>query len=237
MPLLLPIPAFSDNYIWLFAQDGKAWVVDPGEAAPVLQILRENNLQLAGILLTHHHADHTGGVTELLQHYPVQVYGPCNSPASNLISHPLQGGSHISLGEIKFTVIATPGHTLDHIAFYSTEEKILFCGDTLFSAGCGRVFEGTNEQMHQSLLKLAELPDDTKVCCAHEYTLSNLRFAIAAEPSNPDIDAYRNQCEVMREKNQPTLPSTVGLEKRINPFLRCSDLMQFSERRERKNSF
>ena len=235
--MLLPIPAFSDNYIWLLVQDGKAWVVDPGDAAPVLQVLHKKNLQLAGILVTHHHADHSGGVIELLQHCPVPVYGPCNSPVSNLISHALQDGDLIRLGEVDFSVIAVPGHTLDHIAFYSASEKALFCGDTLFSAGCGRIFEGTYEQMYQSLSKLAALPDDTKVCCAHEYTLSNLRFAVAIEPSNPDVAGYQNHCEALRKENQPTLPSTVGLEKRINPFLRCKNLSQFSERRTLKNSF
>ena len=235
--MLIPIPAFNDNYIWLLVQDDKAWAVDPGEAAPVLKVLREKKLHLEGILLTHHHSDHTGGVAELLRHYNVPVYGPDNSPVSALISHPLQEASCIALGNMAFSVIAIPGHTLDHIAFYSVEEKILFCGDTLFSAGCGRVFEGTHEQMYHALLKLAALPDDTEVYCGHEYTLSNLRFAAAVEPKNNDILKYQKQCEVLRAKNSPTLPSTIAQEKKINPFLHCHSVEEFSERRILKNSF
>jgi hydroxyacylglutathione hydrolase len=234
---LIPIPAFSDNYIWLLTEDGKAWVVDPGEAAPVLRELRDKNLKLSGILLTHHHPDHTGGAAELLQSYDVPVYGPCHSPAGELISHALQNSESIQLGSMDFNVITVPGHTLDHIAFYNADEKTLFCGDTLFSAGCGRVFEGTYKQMYHSLLKLAALPDDTRICCAHEYTLSNLRFAVAIEPTNQDIADYLQHCEMLRAKKQPTLPSTIALEKRINPFLRCADVEQFSQRRELKNNF
>lgn len=237
MPLLQPIPAFNDNYIWLLAQDGKAWVVDPGEAAPVLAALQTSKLTLAGILITHHHPDHTGGVKALLKDFPVPVFGPENSPATDLIDNPLKDKESIRIGTWQFSVMEIPGHTLDHIAFYCAAEKILFCGDTLFSAGCGRVFEGSYEQMYLSLSKLSALPDDTKVCCAHEYTLSNLRFAITTEPSNQDIIEYRNYCEILRAKNQPTLPSSIEQEKRINPFLRCKDLAHFSERRELKNNF
>ena len=235
--MLLPIPAFSDNYIWMLVRNSHAWIIDPGEAAPVVQVLHEKNLKLAGILITHHHADHTGGIVELLQHHSVPVYGPCNSPARKLISHVLKDGDCISLGGIEFSVIAVPGHTLDHIAFYSAVENILLCGDTLFSAGCGRVFEGTHEQMYESLLKLAALPGDTKFYCAHEYTLANLLFAIAVEPDNQDIIQYQRQCEAIRAKNLPTLPSTIALEKKINPFLRCNNALQFSERRRQKNNF
>jgi hydroxyacylglutathione hydrolase len=234
---LLPIPAFADNYIWLLENGETAWIVDPGDAAPALEVLHEKNLQLAGILLTHHHPDHSGGIAELLKHYQVPVYGPDNSPVRVLISHPLQDGSCITLGNMAFSVIAIPGHTLDHIAFYSAAEKILFCGDTLFSAGCGRVFEGTHEQMYQALLKLAELPDDTMVCCGHEYTLSNLRFAASLEPANNNILEHQKQCEILRAKNLPTLPSTIAQEKKINPFLRCHSAAEFSERRTLKNNF
>lgn len=237
MSQLLPIPAFSDNYIWLLAQEGKAWVVDPGDAEPVLDTLAKEKLKLAGILITHHHDDHTGGIAELLQHFDIPVYGPHDSPACKVISQPLHDGDSIHLGSMNFSVMAVPGHTLDHIAFYSAAEKILFCGDTLFSGGCGRVFEGTYEQMYNSLLKLLALPDDTRICCAHEYTLSNLRFALTVEPDNQDLVEYQQRCERLRQKDQPTLPSTIQQEKRINPFLRCTDISQFSQRRELKNSF
>jgi hydroxyacylglutathione hydrolase len=234
---VLPISAFSDNYIWLLTQGTLAWVVDPGDAEPVKKILAEENLQLAGILVTHHHNDHVGGIAELLQHYPVDVYGPIHSPAAALITHPLHDGEVISIGSWLFEVMAIPGHTLDHIAFYCSREKLLFCGDTLFSAGCGRVFEGSYEQMYMSLLKLAVLPDDTRVCCAHEYTLSNLRFAHAVEPGNIDIQVFTAQCEQWRAQKKPTLPSTIGREKTVNPFLRCQNVEEFSARREWKNNF
>lgn len=235
--MLLSIPALTDNYIWLLAQGTDAWVVDPGDALPVMQVLHEKNLHLKGILLTHHHPDHTGGVAGLLARYQVPVYGPHNSPVIALISHPLQDGDSIQLGNTGFTVIAIPGHTLDHIAFYSRAENILFCGDTLFSAGCGRVFEGTHEQMYASLMKLATLPDETQICCGHEYTVANLCFAATAEPENHDIPEYRKQCDILRDKHLPTLPSTIAQEKKINPFLRCSDSAQFSAMRELKNRF
>lgn len=235
--MLIPIPAFSDNYIWLLARDGRAWVVDPGEADPVINALAGQALRLSGILLTHHHPDHTGGITALVSRFKIPVYGPADSPASMLISHPLQNGSSIHIGDMDFSVIAVPGHTLDHIAYYSRQEKILFCGDTLFSAGCGRIFEGTAAQMYESLRKLASLPDQTRVCCAHEYTLSNLRFAMTVEPNNKDIISYADQCEKLRAKNKATLPSTLEIEMRINPFLRCKDLAEFAIRRERKNTF
>lgn len=235
--MLLPIPAFSDNYIWLLADSGKAWLVDPGEAAPAQSALQKHDLQLAGILVTHHHGDHVGGITELLQKFSVPVYGPSHSPANKLITHTLEPNDVISIGSCQFLILDTPGHTLDHIAYYSAKEKILFCGDTLFSAGCGRVFEGTYEQMYASLQKLAALHDDTQVCCAHEYTLSNLRFAEATEPDNQDIKNHISHCEWLRKQGKPTLPSTLAFEKKINPFLRCADLAEFSARREWKNHY
>ncbi|HQQ62427.1 MAG TPA: hydroxyacylglutathione hydrolase [Pseudomonadales bacterium] len=235
--MLLPIPAFSDNYIWLFADNGKAWVTDPGDAAPVVSALEGNNLQLSGILVTHHHGDHVGGISGLLEKFHVPVYGPALSPAAGLITHKLVQNDVIEIHSRKFEIISVPGHTLDHIAFYSAEANILLCGDTLFSAGCGRVFEGTYEQMYASLQKLAALPDDTQVCCAHEYTLSNLRFAQATEPDNQDIKNHITHCQSLRKQGKPTLPSTLALEKKINPFLRCADLAEFSARREWKNHY
>ena len=235
--LLVPVPAFTDNYIWLLAQGGKAWVVDPGEAEPILKSLKTEKLELAGILVTHHHGDHTGGIKALLEHTNVPVYGPHDSPCSDLISHRLYEGEQIQLGNLLFSVISVPGHTLDHIAFYCQTANILFCGDTLFSGGCGRVFEGTYEQMYDSLCKLMELPEETKICCAHEYTLSNLQFANSTEPDNRDIENYQNRCKTLRQQNLPTLPSTIAQEKKINPFFRCLNLDEFSRKRELKNNF
>lgn len=237
MSSLLPVPAFDDNYIWLLHDGIQALIVDPGDAAPVHAVLAQYHLTLVAILLTHHHGDHTGGITALCSRYGVPVYGPANSPAHGLITHPLENGDSVVVGNWQFAVIAVPGHTLDHIAFHSIDENILFCGDTLFSAGCGRVFEGTHEQMYHSLQRLAVLPEDTCICCAHEYTLSNLRFAAAVEPQNVEISGYMLQCEKLQRDGLPTLPSTMGLEKSINPFLRCQNAEEFAMRREWKNRF
>ena len=236
---LYPIPAFSDNYLWLFNEPGShlAWVVDPGDAAPIIAALAEQHLTLAGILVTHHHGDHVGGITDLVKHSPVPVYGPSNSPTVALFTHAMQHGEHIQLGHFSWEVIAVPGHTLDHIAYYSAEADVLFCGDTLFSAGCGRLFEGNAEQMFHSLQQLAALPDATQVCCAHEYTLSNLRFAVAAEPDNVAITQHQQHCLQLRELQQPTLPSSIGLEKQINPFLRAVDVETLAARRRWKDDF
>lgn len=232
------LPALSDNYIWLLAESGRAWVVDPGESTPVTAFLAAQQLQLAGILVTHHHGDHVGGIAALLQTFPgIPVYGPAHSPAASLITQPLHDGDTLTLGQATFGVIGIPGHTLDHIAFYCATQALLFCGDTLFSAGCGRVFEGTYAQMHASLMKLATLPDDTRVCCAHEYTLSNLKFAHAVEPDNNAVVEFTAHCEQKRALGEPTLPSSIGQEKNINPFLRCQNEETFSARREWKNHF
>ncbi len=219
------VPAFQDNYLWLFHRQGSdtAYAVDPGEAAPIEQALRKHRLQLAGILITHHHADHIGGVNALLQQRDIPVYGPLSSkiPA---VSRPLADGDLLTLdgGEISFRVLAVPGHTLEHIAYFNPDEHLLFCGDTLFAAGCGRMFEGNPVQMQNSLQKLADLPADTTVYCAHEYTLANLKFALQVEQNNPALLARQQEAQRLRAANQPTVPSRLSLELATNPFLRVT---------------
>ncbi|MBV1789167.1 hydroxyacylglutathione hydrolase [Marinobacterium sp. D7] len=220
-----PIPAFRDNYIWALQGDqpGQVAVVDPGDAAPVEQYLAQNNLSLAAILITHHHPDHTGGVDDLTAHRGIPVYGPENSPF-NGITHQLSDNMQIELLGQRLEIRAVPGHTLDHISYFQPgEQPQLFCGDTLFLAGCGRLFEGTPAQMHDAMNYFASLPDATLVYCTHEYSLANLMFAKAVEPKNPAIDAIIEQCKVQREQDRPTLPSTIGSEKRINPFMRTAE--------------
>ena len=217
-----PIPAFQDNYIWLIrgATDPRAVaVVDPGDAAPVLRRLEAEELTLHAILATHHHADHVGGAARLVAATGAPVFGPGRERLP-VPCTPLAGGDRAKLPPLglEFGVLDVPGHTAGHIAFYG--HGALFCGDTLFSAGCGRLFEGTPEQMLASLDAFAGLPDATRVFCGHEYTLANLRFAAAVEPSNADIADYVRKATGMRAAGHPTLPSTIGLEKRVNPFLR-----------------
>ena len=220
---VLTLPAFKDNYLWL-AHDGcNAAIVDPGEAAPVKAALAAHKLRLTAILLTHHHADHIGGVPALLQDYDVPVFGPRNDGIA-CVTHPLGQGERIDVPglDLALEVQDVPGHTLGHIAYVRREDGAnwLFCGDTLFGAGCGRLFEGTPQQMMASLTRLAKLPDDTLVYCAHEYTLSNLRFAQAVEPDNAALDARVAHDSATRAAGRPTIPSTIGLEKATNPFLR-----------------
>jgi hydroxyacylglutathione hydrolase len=219
---LTPLPAFNDNYIWMMRLGSRAWVVDPGQAEPVLTALESNGLALEGILITHHHGDHTGGVSALREATGAAVHGPAGEdlPEPCLRHH---AGDTVEVMGTRFMVMEVPGHTAGHIAFFGQPQQqapVLFCGDTLFSAGCGRLFEGTAAQMHASLSALAALPDDTRVCCAHEYTLSNLAFAAMVEPENSDITQHAMRCRDLRESQLPTLPSNLGLEKRINPFLR-----------------
>jgi len=221
---VVAIPAFQDNYLWLIHDGTHAAVVDPGDAAPVLAALRARGLALAAILLTHHHADHVGGVAELLHHFPIPVFGPRHEPIAG-VTHPLGEGDTVGLPApaLRLTVLDVPGHTRGHIAYFAAEPSWLFCGDTLFAGGCGRLFEGTPAQMISSLAKFAILPDATQVFCAHEYTLANLRFAVEVEPANPALIARIQQEQAKRDQGHPTLPSTIGLEKATNPFLRCRE--------------
>ncbi len=232
---LIPVPAFADNYLWLLHDGQRALVVDPGDAAPVMRVLQSEGLQLESILVTHHHADHTGGVEALRNATGAAVYGPAREKIPGPFK-PLHEGDTVCAMDLDFTVIDVPGHTAGHIAFYSpgsgsgsegdlgdadaASTPLLFCGDTLFSGGCGRLFEGTPAQMLASLDKLAALPAATQVCCAHEYTLSNLRFALAVEPFNAALIAYNRRCVELRESGKPTLPACLATERLINPFLR-----------------
>lgn len=220
-----PVRAFSDNYIWLVrALDGSdaAAVVDPGDARPVEAMLERHGLALRAILVTHHHGDHVGGVQALAARHAVPVWGPAREsmPCGVL---PIDDGDVVALENLglQFSVMAVPGHTLGHVAYAG--HGAVFCGDTLFSAGCGRLFEGTPEQMLNSLDRLAALPDDTFVYCAHEYTLGNLRFAQVADPENADVGTVLGEVIAMRDRDEITVPSTLGLERRINPFLRCRE--------------
>lgn len=230
---VLPLPAFSDNYLWLLHDARRALVVDPGDAAPVLAALERLALPLQAILVTHHHGDHVGGVAQLRAATGAVVYGPARENIPGPFVALAQGDQVEALG-LRFSVIDVPGHTAGHTAYFTdgqaldgssagTDAPLLFCGDTLFSGGCGRLFEGTPAQMQHSLDLLAALPGNTQVCCAHEYTLSNLRFACSVEPGNAALLEYQARCEQLRARQQPTLPSTVAQERAINPFLRTRE--------------
>ena len=220
---LIALPAFSDNYLWLWQQDNLAVVVDPGDAAPVVQALAKEGLTLAAILVTHHHADHVGGVRELHQATGAPVYGPAREDVPAPFT-PVMHGDNLTLLGQTVRVLDVPGHTAGHVAYFlpdTPQSPVLFCGDTLFSGGCGRIFEGTPAQMLASLDSLAALPTHTRICCAHEYTLANLRFALAVEPDNIDLQSYTAQCQQLRAQGTPTLPAQLGNELHINPFLRA----------------
>lgn len=216
-----PIHAFNDNYIWALQYGGAVAFVDPGDAGPILAWLAHRRLKPAAILITHHHADHLGGVAELVERWPMPVYGP--EEAMPAVDHPLSGGETLQLADLgaALQVLAVPGHTLGHLAYLG--QGMLFCGDTLFSCGCGRVFEGTPAMMHASLNRLASLPADTRVYCAHEYTLANLAFARHVDPGNPHVLAWEEGARSLRQAGQPTLPVSLGDERRRNPFLRCDE--------------
>lgn len=223
MANIIPIPALKDNYIWLIqGKPSQVAIVDPGEAKPVIESLRSQNLKLEYILITHHHWDHTSGIPALKLEFPkVTIFGPANSKISH-ITHPVSDGDNITLEalDLSFEIMAIPGHTLDHIAYYN--ENTLFCGDTLFLCGCGRVFEGTIEQMYESLKKLKSLNDNLQVYCGHEYTQANLDFCLSIEPNNPALQHKMQQIQ-KKGPHYTTVPERLGLEKKCNPFLRCDD--------------
>lgn len=224
-----PIPAFDDNYIWCIHDGSCALVVDPGDANPVLEYLQANHLSLKGILITHHHADHTGGILNLLSALgsDIPVYGPAGDGIPGRTSIVGQDDKvEIHSPRIGLKVFEVPGHTLTHIAYFANMqanvvEPMLFCGDTLFASGCGRLFEGTPTQMAQSLAKFAALPKNTLVYCTHEYTLSNIRFALAVEPDNFNLLAWSDKAQALRAHGLPTLPTSIGQELQVNPFMRC----------------
>lgn len=222
----VPIPAFDDNYLWLIhGPNHTAVIVDPGDAQPVMDYLRKQQLELIAILVTHHHNDHIGGINTLTQYWDIPVYGP-SSPHIPQVTHTVGDGDTVTLfnESHRFDVMTVPGHTLDHIAYEATinNQPAVFCGDTLFAAGCGRIFDGSSALLYQSLQRLNQLPAETLIFCTHEYTLANLAFAQAVEPHNQDILERIETESAKRQQGQPTLPSQLSLERATNPFLRCN---------------
>lgn len=254
MFFIYPVSAFNDNYIWVSVDDVKrAIVVDPGDATPVLAFLNKRELTLNAILITHKHHDHTGGISDLMAAFPKASVFSSSTALITQATHCVSDNNVIHVNGYDFRVIAIPGHTLEHIAYYC--KPFLFCGDTLFTNGCGKIFEGTAAQMLQSLKKLTTLPDDTQIYCGHEYTLSNIQFALQVELNNAQLQKRFEDTKKQRSQNQSTVPSTMQLEKLTNPFLRChelsvidavskhvgkkldSEIDVFSELREWKNQF
>lgn len=216
---IVPIKALRDNYIWCLIEQDNCIIVDPGEAQPVEDFLTDQGLALKAILVTHHHYDHTDGIAALIANHPVPVYGSTQVPSVN---HPIKDDDHIDIAslDIDFKVMAIPAHTLEHVAYYHS--GFVFTGDTLFTGGCGRIFEGTAEQMYLSLARIASLPVDTQIYCGHEYTLKNLEFAQVVEPENVAILQRLNVTKQLRSENQPTVPAPLSDELKTNPFLRCT---------------
>lgn len=231
MLTLIPLPAFEDNYIWVWHDGRHAVAVDPGDPAPLIAFLDANRLALTAVLITHHHRDHTGGNASLRQRYQCAIYAPDN-PRIPAVTHVLRGGDVVDIAEpgLHFDVLATPGHTLDHLSYVG--HGCLFCGDTVFGCGCGKLFEGSLAMMAASLDTILALPDTTRVCCAHEYTLSNIDFAKTIDGDNPALLERERADRALRAQNRPTLPSTLALEKATNPFLRfhAPDMTAFAAR-------
>ena len=219
-----PIKAFTDNYIWLVSTNEGSIVIDPGESKNIQKLIDNNTIDLKGILITHHHYDHTNGLSELVKKNELEVYGPVNNIDG--INHRLTDKDKISIIGIDFDVISIPGHTLDHIGFYSANANnpILFCGDTLFAGGCGKIFEGTYEQMFNALKKITKLPINTNIYCGHEYTLSNLKFALEADDTNKELIEEFKKVKNKINSNIPSLPTTLDKELKVNPFLRCDNI-------------
>ncbi len=231
---IFPIACFLDNYIWCIQLENNLWVVDPGDAGPVLAYINQHALSLGGILLTHHHADHTGGVNALLAHKQVAVYGP--EETTQWASHIVHGGDTLDLNIGQAKILFVGAHTRGHIAYYFASAKALFCGDTLFSAGCGRLFEGTPEDLERALSCINSLPADTKLYPTHEYTMSNLAFAKRVEPDNQAIVEYTQWVQGRRDQARPSLPTTLDIERKVNPFLRATSttiIQQVSEHTQR----
>ena len=218
-----PINAYDDNYIWLITTNEGSLVVDPGESNKIIELIDSNKINLRGVLITHHHYDHTNGLLDLIKKKGLEVYGP-NNNIQEINNRVIELDKFTIIG-IEFEVIEIPGHTLDHIAFYSFNngEPILFCGDTLFAGGCGRVFEGTYKQMFDSLKKISSYPQETKIYCGHEYTLSNLKFALEVDTNNHELENEFDNVKSLIASNTPSLPTTLQKELKINPFLRCDN--------------